>query len=473
MENVSEIVMKIADKEFGNYKIRNNEVIPEYCPFCHGGDNGDKNTFAVGRYNGAYHCFRGNCGAKGSIKNLCEKFGVDYTQVSEITNFKLPTGSRKKTYDKPSTDKLRPVTDEIYSYFAKRRISEETVNDFKICANAEGNIVFPFYRNDELIYVKYRRPYKHDKKLGAKEWPEPNTEPILFGMDNVSFNQPLIITEGEIDAMSIYESGCHNVVSVPAGCNNLEWVSLCWDWLENFNQIILFGDCDEPGVQMINTLTKRFGEDRCMVVDKYPDLVVDGENLGRPCKDANEILFAYGPEAVKKIVDACEPAQIQGVLNLANVPNIDPMTLPRIYTRIPDLDQAIGGFGEGSLIVISGKRGEGKSTISGEFLLNAIQQDVPVAAYSGELSAYSFREWIYAQACERRYMTYKEDTRNGKKYPMVPSVIQSRIGNWIDGKFFLFDNTYNDNDKGTLADALVRRFTMCARRFGCKVFLVD
>lgn len=474
MDNVSEIVMKIADKEFGNYKIRNNEVVPEYCPYCHGGDNGDKYTFAVGRYNGAFQCMRGGCGVKGSIRTLCEKFGVDYSELSDITSFKLPTGSRKKEYVKPSEDALLPLTDEILSYFAKRHISEETLRDFKVASNSAGNIVFPFYRNGELVYVKYRKPKRFDKTRDkSKEWPMPDTLPILFGMDNASTSSPLVITEGEIDALSVYEAGFHNVVSVPMGCNNLNWVDTCWDWLEQFNQIILFGDNDTPGIQMVGNLVRRFGEDRCMVVDKYPDLLNDGEKMGRACKDANEILYSYGPEALKQIVDECEPAPVHGILNLSDVPVIDPMTLPRICTRIPDLDQAIGGFGEGALVVISGKRGEGKSTISGEFLLNAIQEGNAVAAYSGEMSAYSIREWIYSQACERKYMTYKEDTRNGKKYPMVPVDIQSRIGDWLDNKFFLFDNCYNEGEKGTLVDALLRRFTICARRFGCKMFLVD
>ena len=32
------------------------------------------------------------------------------------------------------------------------------------------------------------------------------------------------------------------MVSVPSGCTNLEWIDHCWDWLEKFQSIVLFGE---------------------------------------------------------------------------------------------------------------------------------------------------------------------------------------------------------------------------------------
>jgi len=452
MENMSSAVHELATKHLGEFKLRKNELVAEYCPFCNGGSSHDKYTFGIGLYNGAYSCKRGSCGVTGSFKSLCEHFG-EIPPSGIVSPTFINTGVKQnKVYNRPDPEKLLPVTDEILSYFAARKISEETVNAFKIASDEHGNIVFPFYRDDTLVYVKYRRPEKYRKGSGPKEWQESGTEPILFGMDNVSFSQPLIITEGQLDAMSLFEAGNTNVVSVPCGCNNLDWVPNCYDWLENFNQIILFGDQDEPGITMMQTLLKRLGEDRCMMAPTYPDLIVDGVAT-RQCKDANEILFCYGAEGLNDVLKMCQPAPIEGILNLADVPFIDQSQVKRIYTRIPMLDQSIGGFGEGGLTVISGKRGEGKSTIGGELLLNAIEQGHTVAAYSGELAASRFLEWIFSQATERRYMEAKTDPRNGKTYATVPIAIQERIRKWIDKKFFLFDNT--TVDQGSLIDSLV------------------
>ncbi len=466
MQNITGAVIGLCERHIGEFRIRNGQAVAKYCPFCKGGAHADTETFSIGLYNGAFSCLRGGCSKSGSFRELCEFFGE--TAIDEIA---LPREKTKKTYVKPDPQLLKPVTEEIITYFAKRRISETTLSDFNISADANGNIVFPFYRNSELVYVKYRKPQKHKKEDGPKEWTERNLEPILFGMDNVSFNAPLYITEGEIDALSLYEAGVHNVVSVPSGCNNFDWVTICWDWLERFQQIVLFGDSDEPGAEMVNTLMKRLGEDRCMLAPVYPQLVVNGTDMGRLCKDANEILYAYGPETLSELAHASEHVPIKGILNLADVNFIDPTSVPKIFTRIPELDNMIGGLCEGGVTIFSGKRGEGKSTLTGQLLLNAIQQGYSVCAYSGELSAQKMLEWIMLQAAESRYIATETDKRSGKKYAVVPSDIQKRIKDWINGKFFLFDNTLIDDC--TQEESVLKVFTMCARRYACKVFLVD
>lgn len=458
-------ILKLCEKHIGEYRIRNGQIVARYCPFCMGGGSSDMETFSVGLYNGAFSCLRGSCGKTGSFRELCEYFGE-----RPVKMVSLPSSRAKRLYVRPNIA-LHPATDEIVAYFAQRGISKDTMDAFGISADERGNIIFPFYRDKELVYVKYRKPQKYKKGDGPKEWGERNTEPILFGMDLAAFNKPLFITEGEIDAMSLYEAGVTNVVSVPCGCNNLEFVNLCWDWLEKFQQIVLFGDGDEPGVEMVSTLMKRLGEDRCMIAPEYPELLIDGERGGRPCKDANEILYAYGKDGLREVADSCEPAPIKGVLNLADVTMIDPTTKPRIFTRIPALDHAIGGLAEGSVTVFSGKRGEGKSTLGGQLLLNAIQQGYSVCAYSGELPAQTFLNWILLQATENKYIAARTDSRTGKNYAVVPYDVQRRVKEWINNKFFLFDNNYSPDIPQE--EAIVRTFTLCARRYGCKTFLVD
>lgn len=459
-------ILKFCDKHIGEYRIRNGQAVAKYCPFCNGGGSGDTETFAIGLHNGAFSCLRGGCGRTGSFRELCEFFGERPAHMVS-----MPVSRAKKLYVLPNPSEFNPVTEEIVNYFASRKISKETISAFKICSDKNGNIVFPFYRSGQLTYVKYRRPRKHKKEDGPKEWGMSNTEPILFGMDLASFNQPLYITEGQLDAMSLYEAGVTNVVSVPCGCNNLEFITLCWDWLEKFQQIVLFGDSDEPGIEMVTTLMRRLGEDRCMIAPEYPELLINGEPAGRPCKDANEILFSYGKEGLKTIADSCEPAPIKGILNLADVTIVDPSVKPRVFTRIPSLDHAIGGLAEGSVTIFSGKRGEGKSTVGGQLLLNAIQQEYPVCAYSGELPAPTFLNWIMLQATENKYIAAKTDTRTGKNYATVPYEVQRRIKEWINNKFFLFDNNYAPEIPQD--EAIIRAFKLCARKHGCKVFLVD
>lgn len=470
MSNIEDAVRNLAEKHFTNeWKIKNGQIVTTYCPFCHGGNNEDKDTFAIGLYNGAYNCLRGSCNKRGSFKELCDYLGERPPASYEM---KIKNNS-KKNYSKPDSSCYAEINESIISYFATRHISVETLKAFRVQADAEGNILFPFYRDGELVYVKHRKPAKWQKGDGPKEWQDKNTEPILFGMDYVSFNRPLIITEGEIDALSLYEAGCSNVVSVPCGCDNTAWVDICWDWLENFQQIILFGDSDEPGVRMVSSLSKRLGEERCMISNEYPELVIDDKDYNRLCKDANEILVSYGPEYLKAMIDACEPAPVKGILNLAEVEDVDPEQMPRIYTRFADLDTTIGGLYYGGITILSGQRGQGKSTIGGEFMLSAIEDGHNVCAYSGELTASKFKEWIYHQACDAKYVTTKIDSKSGKIYTMIPNAVKQRINEYIDNKFFLFDNSMLGDDDDNEVDSVLKVFTTCAKRYNCKLFLLD
>lgn len=473
MEAIANAVYDLAKKHFGEYKIRNGEIIPTYCPLCGGGASKDKETFAIGTWSGAWNCKRGSCsgvnGSKeGSFKQLCDFFGESSFEFSALPRAVRET---KKIYVKPDPKKFKPITEEGINFLTSRYISKEAIEDFKLLSDEKGNIVFPFYRNGELVYVKYRKPKRHTKEDGPKEWQDNNTEPILWGMDNVAFGRPLVICEGEIDALSLYTAGVHNVVSVPCGCANLEWLTLCCSWLDNFNEIILFGDNDQPGMEMVSTVMRRLGEGRCMIPKDYPECIYRGKSQNRACKDANEILCCYGPEGLKALVDACEPAPIKGILDVATIQYVDPATVPRIMTKIPALDNLIGGFGEAGVSVLSGKRGEGKSTITSTFALSAIQEDHKVCVYSGELSSNKFLEWIMLPAVESKYVTYRTDPRSGKRICFVPPEIQDRVRDWMGGKLFLFDNGYVfEEDQQT---AVLKAFEMCFRRYGCDLFIID
>lgn len=75
------------------------------------------------------------------------------------------------------------------------------------------------------------------------------------------------------------------------------------------------------------------------------------------------------------------------------------------------------------------------------------------------------------QATERQYIAYKTDTRSGKNICFVEPEIQKRIKQWLDGKFFLYDNAIVQDEKQT--ESILKVFEACARRYGCKLFLVD
>lgn len=467
-EEVRSAVIDLADKYLFPYEIKQkphgDELIPEFCPFCNGGSRQqDKKTFAVSLNNGCYVCKRGSCGKRGNLLSLAEFFHENIRVSSKNAESFL---NASKSYVLPSV-KMLPCTEEIYKYFESRKISRETVDAFKIGADEKGNIVFPFFENGENVFVKFRKPKKHKPEdKFPKEWRESSTKPILFGMDACVFSQPLVITEGELDSMSLYEAGIRNVVSVPSGCEDFSWVENCYDWLEKFKTIILFGDNDEPGQKMVKTLTKRLDESRCKIVEDYP-----ASPRGGSCKDANEILYFCGEFELISMVESAKDVPVKGLLNLSDVIPTDPTLVPRIKTNIPKLDEMTGGLLEGGITIVLGKAGSGKSVLSNMIALSAIEQGYTVCVYTGEFRADRFQYWLNLQAAGSDYITLKYDPVKGKQVPVISYAVQDRIMKWYNGKLLLYDN--DEVFDGSQSDSIMSVFTMAVRRHGARLLIVD
>lgn len=459
-------MLAFADKHLSPYTVRSkqsgeSEIIPRFCPFCKGGDNGDERSFALSIDHGVYVCKRGSCGQRGTFASLASEFRFETS--APVKGARKP---KKPQFNLPQVNIL-PATEEIYAYFQSRKISRETVDAFRIGADDKGNIVFPFYVGGENVFVKFRKPRKQKPEdKGPKEWREPNTKAVLFGMDDCSFAKPLIICEGQIDAMALYEAGVRNVVSVPSGCEDMSWIENCWDWLEKFKTIILFGDSDEPGRKMVAQVAKRLDESRCMIVEDYPE-----KPSGGICKDANEVLYFCGEFALIAMVENAREIPVKGLINLGSVIPVPLDSIPNIRTQIPKLDWALRGLREGSVTIWTGKAGHGKSTLSGLFALQAVEQGKTVCVYSGELSKEEFQEWINLQCAGSEYIGLKAD-KDGNPIPCVPYPVQQRIIQYYDKKIYLFDNEEIFEDE-TEDKAILRLFKVSARKNGSKLFIVD
>ena len=464
-------LIDFADMHLAPYSIKTSgtdeKLIPDLCPLCHGGSHGkDKHTFCLFLNNGTFVCKRGSCGQHGRIEELVKELGGQEIAIART----LSQPKSEKQFVMPKIPVFDP-TEDVYKYFESRKISRSTVDAMKVGSDLDGNIVFRFYWNGEDVYHKFRKPYKpKPEEAKRKEWQESGTKAILYNMDNVVFNQPLIITEGEIDAMSLFEAGLTNVVSVPCGCDNNDWVNYCFDWLEKFHTIILFGDSDAPGRRAVETWTKKLGEYRVLIVKNYPE--IPGTNPVQYCKDANEVLYRFGESALIEMVESADDIKTKGLIRVADVQPIDPTKVPRIRTNIPALDDAIGGLAEGCVTVFTGKSGNGKSTLSGLLLLNAIEQGYTCMAYSGELSAGLFQEWILAQAAGSEWLGLKWDRIRGRNIPFLSPEVQQRILDWLGDRLLLYDNDEQFLDlKQT--DAIINVFTQAARKYDAKLFLID
>lgn len=190
----------------------------------------------------------------------------------------------------------------------------------------------------------------------------------------------------------------------------------------------------------------------------------------RNCKTIKEFVENYGSKELPAILSGAEELPAFGILNLAAVPARDMTKVPRTLSKFAVLDQSIGGFYSGELSVWTGKRGIGKSTLLGQLLLEAVDQGHCVCAYSGELPKEQFREWTYLQAAGPEHIIYRNDSVTGKRLAAADPMVDKRISEWMDERFWLFDlerNTHHD------PQTILSQFEYAKMRYNCDVFLVD
>ena len=167
----------------GNEKVK--------CPQCSDGrKNKTDKPLSVNITTGEYCCH--NCSWKGNVRAFERK-------------------RETKNYEKPSPEMVKNIElkEQAEQWFGKRGISVVTLNKFMIFSKEEWMpqtnqkercICFPYFRDGELVNIKYR-----DGRKGFKMVKD--AELIFYNLNHIGDRKACIITEGEIDCMSLYEAG--------------------------------------------------------------------------------------------------------------------------------------------------------------------------------------------------------------------------------------------------------------------------
>jgi twinkle protein len=429
-------------------KQKGNELFFKYCPHCNGGGK-DTETFSINLENGAFKCFRSSCDYHGHFVELARDFEYKLEDEQQRTYRKLP---QPKIETKPKA----------VEYLLSRGISEEVTRRYKITTQKDNDkvLVFPFYDEQNILqFVKYRKTDFVKNRDKNKEWCEKDTKPILFGMAQCEDFGTLVITEGQIDSLSLAECGVKNAVSVPTGATGFTWLSHCWDWINKFDEIIVFGDHEKGKITLIDTLEKR--------LQKKVKCVREEDYLCE--KDANAILLRYGKGAILKAIENAELRDVKYVRRLANVEAINLADLPKIKTGIRNLDRVCGGLLRGHVVLLSGKRGEGKSTLMSQLVAQAIDQDNAVFVYSGELPNYHFKNWLDLQIAGANNIETRQNEFNDNEYYLAPETVKT-INRWYYDKAFIFDNTAVTDDE---YEGVIKVITDAICRYDIKLVCID
>lgn len=453
-------LLQLEDFDTKNLKAR--------CPY----HNEDTASFIYDKKRHCFHCF--GCQKTVDVIDVCMEKGKTFLEAvqflfeqSKISySFGEMNVKTKREYRYPK-EVICNSKDKVYEYFGKRKISKETIDYLDIRQDEHGNCVYNFYdTNNVLTMVKYR-PARTVHKGEAKCWIQKDSDstPLLLNMNKINVTQPLLIVEGEPDMASCVEAGFYNVVSVPLGCGNLHWIKECWDWLEQFNSIIIWSDNDEPGIKMRKECITRLGSWRTKYVETPTYYIKDNKRF--PVKDANDILQVVGKDEVLRLIYNASESEEDSVVDFADVEPLEMYEMEGIKTGIKSIDNEIYSIFLSSVNIITGRPGSGKTSIIDQIIGNAMDEHIPVFVFSKEMQQGLTASWMDTILAGRRNLETATN-RFGESYYRVNRDIQKKIQCYYRKYLHIYKDDQPNDVKSVMKSA-----ENCIRKYGAKLIILD
>lgn len=424
-----------------------------YCPQCHDQRHNKRDkSLSVNMQTGMFKCHY--CGFSGcaAVPSESEK-----KQWMERQPWFRPAQIRKQKpeYKKPTPKPHAPMGQRALAWFAGRGISQATLEALKVTEGEEwmpqkngkiNTVQFNYYRDGQLINTKFRTGDKCFKLCSGAEL-------IPYNIDAIKGKKECIIVEGEMDALSFYEVGRHDVVSVPNGANaNLDYLDdFIEDYFEDKETIYIAVDTDAKGVMLRDELIRRFGADRCRVLD-----------FGEDCKDANEHLMAHGRESLLQCIAQAPEIKVEGVFTVSDFEQsldaIFEFGLQKGVTMGHENVDRLISFETKRLCMVTGYPGSGKSEFIDEMAerLNMrygwrfayfSPENAPLAYHASKLI-----EKFTGKPFDQKHLTFGE-------YKQVKEHLEQNF-------FFIAPSDYK-------VDTILDKAKYLVRRKGIKALVID
>lgn len=316
-------------------------------------------------------------------------------------------------------------------------------------------IAIPVMQGGVRINTKYRT-IAGEKRFSQ----EPGARQIFWNVDRISdetlFGQPLITTEGEMDAIAAIQSGFGRVVSVPNGAPASElgadrqaeryrFIDEAPKALANCKEIILATDSDGPGIALLNDMALRLGRARCKWT-KYP----------RGCKDLADVLKTFGQRGVVETINRALWMEIDGLYRMSELPPL-PETPPH-DSGFPGLAPHFR-LRPGDLTVVTGIPGHGKTTVVNDIACRMVERHKWRVAFAS-----------FEQVPQRDHKRWLRTWYTGRFVAEQSPEELSLADHWIEQNF-LFVVPGEDDD--VTLEWLIERLSSAVVRHGVKLLIID
>lgn len=390
----------------------------EPCPSCGSKDN-------LGRYtDGHAHCF-----------------GCNYYEHGDsgVSIARKPVNPNLTEYYEGTVDPL-----------VARGITEETCGKFGVRVGSyRGKKVhlYPYYRDNQVVACKVRDKDKNFTFIGD------TSNPPLFGMNLWSSGKKIIVTEGEIDALTVSQLQGNKwpTVSVPNGANGAKKsLSKNLEFFNGFDEVVLMFDMDDPGQKAAKECAELFAPGKAKIARL-------------PLKDPNECLLnGKGQEVIQAIWNAksYRPDGIISGVDLWEEVNRDDVVSTIGYPWV-GLNVKTSGLRKGELVTFTAGSGIGKSAIVREIAYHLLMNGETVGMLMLEENPKRTALGLMGIDLNKPLHLSKEGVTDEEFSNSFNRVIGS-------GKCYLYDH-FGSSD----IDNLVSRIRYLSKGCGCGWIILD
>jgi twinkle protein len=288
----------------------------------------------------------------------------------------------------------------------------------------------------------------------------------FYGIDDIK-DGPIVIVEGEIDALTLRECGIENVLSVPSGApmkvsngkvdasedKKFEFVWNAFEILSKAPYVTIATDSDTAGQACAEELARRIGKDRCRLATI-------------PGKDLNEVFLKDGADAVKHVIASSQPYPVAGLSEAT-----------KYEERLNDLWEKGNGKGEstgysnvdqiytvaqGQLTVVTGYPSSGKSNFVDQLMVNLARahdwkfavcsfENAPEIHISRLMELYSQKRFF--EGAHRMSQQEKDDAFK-----------------WVKDHFLFLDS---EGAEPSTIDSILERARVAVARIGIRGMVID
>ena len=328
----------------------------------------------------------------------------------------------------------------------KRNISQKVCEKYKIYRDGDK---LRFYYHDESGIVKGAKIKTKDKQFRY----EGESTGTFFGQHLFpSTGKRVVITEGELDAVSCYEAmSGWPMVSLPSGAAAArKAIQRNLEWLQGYEEIVLFFDNDDAG--------RKATEEACQVL---PPGKVKIANLLGDYKDASDAISANDSHAVCKAIWDAKPYRPDGIIEGKSLLEVVTTPSPAADHDYPfqGLQSKLHGIRYRELVCITSGSGQGKSSfcreLAADFLSKGERVGYVALEESNRRTALGLMSAHVGKSLHLGEHTHEELTE----------AFDATMANW---NLYLFDG-FGSYDP----DVIYNRIEYLASGLDCRIIFLD